>query len=85
MILNLVVRGAIARVCEIIYNLKSSYDLYIFSSNSDWEIYLPQLQKVTHFYFQLPLADMYKISDILVQSLILICYYLPFKVMALSC
>ncbi len=41
-------------------------------SNSDWKLYLPQLQKTTDLYFQFPLFDSYNIDHILVQSLVLI-------------
>ncbi len=56
-----------------------------YFSNSDWELYLPQLQKVTGLYFQFPLFDMFNIGHILVQNIVLICSHLLFKVMALRC
>ncbi len=49
-----------------------------YSSKSDSELYLPQMQKVTGLYFQLPLVDMYNIGHILVHSLILIRSHLHF-------
>ncbi len=40
-------------------------DIY-YSSNGDWELNLPQLQKVTGLYFQSSLFDTYNIGHILV-------------------
>ncbi len=34
-----------------------SFTVINYSSNSDWELYLPQLQKVTGLYIQFPLFD----------------------------
>ncbi len=59
-------------------------DIY-YSSSSDQELYLPQLQKVPGLYFQFPLFDMFNIGPILVRSLILIRSHLLFKVTALRC
>ncbi len=52
-----------------------------YSSNSDWKIYFPELQKVRDLYFQFPLFNMYNIGHISVRSLTLI----RFQVAALCC
>ncbi len=47
-----------------------------YFSNSDCELHLLQLQKVTGLYFQFPLFDTSNTGHILAQNFVLICSHL---------